>query len=237
MKNWYRKLGFEHDPFTTNPEADDELVEYQDAINEVAYRIDSGSMAFVEGQAGMGKTALLVQIINRFEGKGRVIYYDCSELKKKVEIDMLMKNRFGFFGRLFNVVPTDMIILLDNVDSLSRANSERIKYYFDQNNIRSVIFAGESFKKSDLPQSIKDRIGIHVITLQPLSDYGAVELVSKRLGEHNAMISDEATKLVFTKASRNTKKFLELCSKLFSSLTSHEHSITLDDARKVLRNV
>ena len=237
MRAWHTKLGFENDPFTVEPEADEELVEYQDVITELAYRIDSGSMTFLEGEEGMGKTAVLVQLIKRYEGKGRVIYYDCSELKKKVEIDKLMKNRFGFFGRLFNVVPSDMIVLLDNVDSLSRENAERIKYYFDQNNIRSVIFTGKSLRSSDLSQSIKDRIGIHVTTLQPLSDYGAVELLSKRLGEHNAIITDEAAKFVFGKAGRNTKKFLELSSWLFSILKPNEHSIKLDDAKKVLRNV
>ena len=101
----------------------------------------------------------------------------------------------------------------------------------------SVIFTGKSLRSSDLSQSIKDRIGIHVTTLQPLSDYGAVELLSKRLGEHNAIITDEAAKFVFGKAGRNTKKFLELSSWLFSILKPNEHSIKLDDAKKVLRNV
>lgn len=237
MKNWYTKYGFRENPFLSDPEFDEELVEYPDAINELTYRIESGSMAFVEGDEGMGKTAVLVQIIKKFEGKGRVIYYDCAEFKKKVEIDMLMKNRYGLFGRLFNVVPTNMIILLDNVDALSRENAERIKYYFDQNNIRSVVFTGKSFKQADLPQSIKDRIGIHVISLQPLSDYGAVELVSKRLGEHNSLISDEATKFIFNKAGRNTKDFLELSARVFASLMPQKHSITLEDAKKVLRHV
>ncbi len=237
MRRWFAKYGFESDPFTVEPEADEELIEGQDALSELVYRIESGSMVFLEGSKGMGKTAILVQVIKRFEGKGRVIYYDCSELKKKVEIDMLMRNRYGFMGKLFNIVPSDMIVLLDNIDALSRENAERIKYYFDQNNIRSVVFTGENFARADLPQSIKDRIGIHVVRLQPLSEYGAIELLGRRLGEHNTLISDEATKYVFSRANRNTKKFLELCASLFGKLMPKERSITLEDAKRGLKHV
>ena|SRR3989338_2163783 len=236
MKTWYLKSGFDENPFDTDPEVDEDLVEYQDIIEDLIYRVEASSMVFIEAPAGMGKTAAMVQLIKAFEGKGKVIYYDCSELKKKVEIDHLMRNRYGVFGRMFNVVPKEMIVLLDNVSELSRENAERIKYFFDQNYIRSVVFTGENFATANLPKSIKDRIGIHIVRLRPLSDYGAVELVAKRLGEMNSTISDEAVKFIFSKSNRNTKKFLMLSQKVFESLMPRQSMITLEDAKKVLRN-
>ncbi len=236
MKNWFYRYGFENNPFDLAPDKDPELIEYQDIIDDLVYRIESSSMVFIEAAQGMGKTALLVQLIRRFEGHGRVIYYDCFELRKKVEIDELMKNSYGVVGRLFGKIPTGMIVLLDNANSLSRENAERIKFYFDQNYIRSVVFTGTSFKNADLPDSIKDRIGMHVISLRPLSEFGAIELVSARLGEQSLLVSDEAVKFIFSKSNKNTATFLNLCGKVFSSLLPKDGAITLEDAKKVLRH-
>ena len=214
MQHWHERFGYDDDPLTGESHHGDELVDAEDLIEELFYRIEAGSIIFIEGESGSGKTALLYQAIDRYKGHKRVIYFNCSDLRKTAEIDLLMKKRYGFFGRLFNRIPKDMIVLLDNVQALSFKNAERAKFYFDQNYIKSLVFTGINYNSTKLTPSIKDRIGTRVIKTRKISESGALELLRIRLGEDQKLIPENIARKIYRHSNGNPKKFLDLSSEL-----------------------
>ena len=169
---WYENFDFDEDPFSTDPDENhDNLVKMEELIEEMFYRIDSGSMLFIEGPEGFGKTTLLKAAAHKYGGKRNVAYVDCKVVDKKLNITHVLQDRYGFFGRLFNKKPKNMIVLLDNVTELSKINTERLKYYFDQNYIKSIIFTAEKYNKVKFSESLRDRIGKRVVQTPKIDDY------------------------------------------------------------------
>ncbi len=209
---WYEKLGFDENPFSTDPKKNhNKLVGMDESIEEVGYRISSGSMLVVEGPAGSGKTTLLMVAAKKFGGRKKVVYVDCRILDKDLNITHVLQDRYGFFGRLLNKTPKDMVVLLDNVQGMSKKNTERLKYYFDQNYIKSIIFTTERYSMAKFSESLRDRIGKRVLRLPKLEDFDAVEIIKKRIGD-NELLNDELIKKLFKMADNSPKGLLENCT-------------------------
>lgn len=230
---WYEELDFYDNPLTTNPESFvNEVVGVDELQDELFYRVEAGSMIFVEGANGLGKTAILRSVIKRFKGRERVIYFDCEQVNE-LDIEELMQKRYGLLGRLFKITPKNMIVLLDNVQFLNKKNSEKIKHYFDYGFINSVVFAGERYSKSALPVSVKDRIGKRVLKLRALTEEEAVGLINKRL-ENVSLISGELIKKIFKSSQKNTKKFIENCEKVCENAVNEKRKeVTEQDLRVI----
>ncbi len=211
MKTWYEKCGFEANPFEIDPlktEVERTLFEREKESKEVIYRIASQNMLFIEGAKGIGKTALLKHAIDNFKGKGKVIYVDSNQVNKKLNIEQLLSGAKKY-NPTNDKYPKDMILLLDNVDELSKVNNERIKYLFDQNYLKSVVFTGRSYEEADFTESVRSRIGNRVIRLQSISEDASVDLVRERLGDKNkGIISDEMIKNIYSRAEGDLKKFM-----------------------------
>ena len=211
---WYEKLDFDEDPFSTDPkENHDKLVNMEEGIEEMLYRIDSGSILVIEGGSGRGKTTLLMVATKKYGGHKNVAYVDCKILDKNLNITHVLQDRYGLFGRLFNKKPKNMILLLDNVQELSRRNTERLKYYFDQNYIKSIIFTTEKYSNAKFSESLKDRIGKRVIKIPEPEEYDATEIIRKRIGD-SELFNDELIKKIFKMADNSPKRLLEYCSKV-----------------------
>ncbi len=212
---WYEKFDLEEDPFL----AKGKVYGIDNVLSELSYRIESGNMVFLEGKSGYGKSAVIAELIKTFGGKGKVIYFDCGQIEKKVNIEDLLKGKYGFFGKLFDVKPKDMILLLDNANFLTKKNCERIKYYFDNNYVKSVVFTGIAYSKAHFSTSLRDRIGGRVTRLKELTPEQAVELVKKRAPDFDA-ISETLIKKVYRHSGGNVKKFLSdlsaICEKALS---------------------
>ena len=103
-----------------------------------------------------------------------------------------------------------MILLLDNVNNLSKKNNERIKYYYDQNYLRSVVFTCIRYSRTRFSDSLKDRIGSRIIKLNPLSEGDAIELIRNRIG-NSKLLTDELIIEIFRRSQKNPKKLLENC--------------------------
>lgn len=184
MKEWYTELGFYANPFTLNPfRGEFKIYGREKEIEELYYRILAANMAFIEGEKGSGKTMLLRSIMDKF--KGKIIYINAAKLKKTLDIEKILNQKYGIRGNLFNIKPKNMILMLDNVEELSILNLERIKYYFDQNHLRSVIFSGRKYNEKDFPDSIKSRIGNRITTLKPIKDKDAIEVILDRLDQND----------------------------------------------------
>ena len=121
---WWRKLGFYINPFTIKPAPFDNKVFGQDQILEdLYYKLPAGTMSFVEGKLGTGKTTILKSLIAKFRGRGKVIYFSCNRLDTELNIEELLKGRYGFWGKLFGMMPKEMIVLLDEAQQLSTLNT------------------------------------------------------------------------------------------------------------------
>ncbi len=206
---WFEQYDFDEDPFT----ASGRVFGMDKIIDDLIYRVESGSMVFVEGKEGLGKSALLMKLVDFFGGKVKVFFFVCGHIERKVNIEKLMVGKYGFFGRIFGARPKNMMLFLDNASSLSKRNCERIKYYFDNNFIKSVVFTGVSYSRAHFSKSVRDRIGGRVIRLKELDDNQLVDLVKERAPGVD-LFSDEIIKKVYKQSGNNTKKFLSHLSLL-----------------------
>ena len=233
---WYEELDFDEDPFSVDPRENHEgLQNMQDIIDEMFYRINSGSMLVIEGDSGNGKTSTLMVAANKFGGRGKVVYVDCEKLDNNLNITHVLQDKYGLIGRMFNKKPKNMVVLLDNVHHLSKVNTERLKYYFDQNYIKSIIFTCENFKKAKFTDSLRDRIGKRVVNIPKLSDDDAVEIVRYRIDD-SELFNDKLIKKIFKLSKSSVKLLLENCSKAAKSAVAKERKrVQLADLKFLLR--
>jgi Cdc6-like AAA superfamily ATPase len=231
---WYEELDFDENPLDTNPiRFADKLVGMEEIIDELAYRAGAGSMVFIEGKKGLGKTALLWSIIRKYRGHGRVIYVDCGKIEKELNIEKLLVQRNGISGVIFGKKPKDMILLLDNVSALSKTNMERIKFFFDEGYLLSAVFTGTDYESVKFSKSIKDRIGKRIIRLKELEPYQAVSLVRNRIG-NTEMITDDLIELAFAKAGKSPLVLLEKLDIIFGkAIESKKEKLTKEDLRSI----
>jgi len=226
---WYEDQGYIEDPFSTKKGAFiEQSVNLKGPADELAYNIEAGNMVLVDGPKGTGKTLLLFSAIEKFEGERKVIYFDCS--KDDVDIKKLMQNKYGIIGKILNLTPKGMVLMLDNFKALSKKDLERVKYYFDNNYLRSIVFAGNG---AELPENIRDRIGNRVIRLKVLAAKDAVELVRNRLGSLD-FLPEVMIKKIYAKSKKNAVVFLEKCGKVCQAAAAAGAEVVGDENLKAI---
>jgi chromosomal replication initiation ATPase DnaA len=201
---WYEELDLEENPFVDSEST--ELVGYEDIIDEINYRIIAGDILFIEGKEGTGKTALMKRVISKFKGKGKLVYLNGKKMENSFNIEEILMKKQGWFRKKY---PQNMILLMDEVQELSKKNNERLKYFYDQNYLRSIIFASKDLKSVNFTQSLKERLS-KIIKLRELTEDEAVEAIQKRLRD-NKILNEELIKSIFKKSKKNTKDFLINC--------------------------
>ncbi len=211
---WYRKIGFYNNPFSIKPAPYDFRVIGQDEVlDELTYKIPAGTMTFLEGPLGTGKSTIIKHLIHKFKGKGQVIFFSCNRIDNELNVEEMLINKYGFWGRLMKKHPKNMILLLDEAQELTSENTERIKYFFDSGNIKSVVFTGTDYEKVKLHESIKERIGQDgVLRIRQINEDEAVALIRSRLGNMN-IINEEHIKKLFRLANKNPRRLLQRCDK------------------------
>lgn len=208
---WYEALNLKSNPFDDiGWEA--ELIGYDDIIEEIFYRIASGSIVYIEGRDGLGKSALLKRAISQFKGMGKIVYLN-GNIVKDINIEEVLVNSNGFFGKLLKRMPDGIILLLDDVNYLSKKNCERLKYFYDQNYVKSIVFTGDSFEKANFTESLKERVS-KVIRLNGINEEDVLELVESRIGDREIFDNPELVKEVWQKSERNFKRFFKNCERL-----------------------
>jgi replication-associated recombination protein RarA len=228
--DWYQDKGFDEDPLVSDPFRHSfEPLNLESEIEEVLYKVSSGSMCMVVGPEGSGKTALLKKVIDNFRGEGKVIYFDGKRINKRLDIEQLLIKGNGLRGSLLGKKPKGMILLLDNVHSLSKRNSKLIKFYFDQDFLKSVVFTTND--QDVLEDSIMSRIGTSIIRLSSLSEKDAIKLVESRLGED--VVSEKLVKDIYSVSGKDASKLLV---SLDLVLKSGIESPTKEELKELLEN-
>ena len=218
----FEKLEFEKNLSNINSlETDTELIGREDEAKEILYRIISGNMLLIEGREGVGKTALLKYAIDNFKGKGKVIYVNVSKVSKRFNISDLLKKK-----------SKEMILLVDNAQYLSKKNNERIKDYYDQDYIRSVIFTTTDYNLINFTDALKTRIGRSIIRLTNIDKDDALEIAKTRLDDEGMLPNDVLEQLYSD--SNNLKEFLMNCDLLCGYLENkNKKKATRQDIKKV----
>lgn len=225
---WYQQLDFDENPFEDPENA--RLIGYEEIVNEVLYNIDAGNIIFIQAPPGSGKTAVLRKAINQFKGHGKVAYIDCTKIKD-LNIERVLEKASGLMGTIFGSKPKGMIILVDNITDLSKKNSERIKYFYDQNYVKSIIFTGESISHVPFTPSLHDRIK-KIITLPSITEDHASAILKDRL-RGMEYFGEDVSKELFVKSKRNLKTFMNNAEGLLKNALEHKHEkITLQDIKE-----
>jgi hypothetical protein len=172
------------------------------------------------------------EVISSF--KGRIIYVDAAALKKNLNIEELLRKKNGMKGKLFGKKPVDMILVLDNVTELSTVNVERIKYYYDQGFLQSVVMAGKTSK--NLPASMLNRIGKRVVVLDELSKANALKMAYERLDEdiedEEPLITTKHVETIFEKSKKNPRLFLINMHRVFEEMDFEDAKVVEDTQRR-----
>lgn len=200
------------------------LIGRDEEIEEILYRIASGSMLLIEGKEGTGKTSLLKHAIENFGGKGKVIYVDVGTFGKRFDV-----------GNLLNEKSKDMILLIDNIQYLSEQNNEKIKYFYDQDYIKSVVFTVTNYNLVNFTEAIKSRVGRNIIKLKKLSKNDSLEIVKERLS--NKYILSEEVLDQLHKSSTNVKELLVNCNSLCGYLDKKDrYRAKIEDVDRIASN-
>jgi len=230
---WYEELGYEENPFELNPfKINFKLVNRKNESEELIYRIEAGSMMLIEGEEGSGKTALLKHAVDNF--KGRIIYIDGNKLSKRLNIDELLIKKSGLIhGRLLKKKPKGMILLFDNVQQLTVRNCEKIKFYFDQDYLKSVVFTTDDYDSVNFTDSLRDRIGERVIKLKSLKDSDAVQIIKDRFNEE--FLTEDIIKDIY-RQKRDLKQLLTDCSFILEYIVDNDKKeIDRSEIKKLLK--
>lgn len=225
MEKWYSKFKFKEDPLSYKPNFKNAIHGYDALLKELFYRINSGNMIFLEGE--VGKTSLLYSIINKYKGRGRVAYIDCSNLNNELNIKEILANGKKSIKTKFSSKPKNMIVLLDNINKLSEKNAEMIKFYFDQDDIKSIIMTSTNYQDSNIPESIKHRIGNRVYTTKNLTKDEIVQIILERLKYSTIINQSQVEKIVYSNYKQGIKEILQEVSAAFLlMMNAHEEKMT-----------
>lgn len=219
---WYEELGFYENPFTTEVlETNFDYIGREKEVDEVLYRIESGNLVVLEGKKGTGKTALMNEIILAYGGEKRILYINSENITDELDLNKLINK-------------DQMILLLDDLEFLSKKSSERLKHLYDEDRVRSIVFATRSYKECRIPESLRQRIGRNVIKLKNPDLDVALSAVKDRLQDEEDMLPKSVIEKIHEK-SKDFKHFLWLCDKVCAQVIDRDgKQATKKDLEKVL---
>jgi len=204
---WFKDLGFYSNPFSIKPAAfHDQVLGYDKVVDEISQGILNNKVVVLQGAYGNGKSTILRRILNDFGGKKQVIYYSCNRADGRLNVKELLNGRYGFLGKLFDMKPKDMILLLDEAQTLGPKDYERIESYCQEGYFTSVVLVGNQMDMKGLPHQWKSRL--HEVALNALNDTVAVHIVRKRIGDL-MLLPDDMISEVYKISDNNVRLLLK----------------------------
>lgn len=138
----------------------------KEIIRKIIYHAAAGSIVLLEGNGEIKKIALR-DAIREIRKNWNVIYVG-KKYKESWEIEELLLESNGFFkGIIFGVMPKERVLVINTPKAISAKNLDRIRYFYDENNLKSVIIAAEDASIiNKFPEALKNRIGNRIIRIQ-----------------------------------------------------------------------
>ena len=228
--NWFEDLGFDDNPFSPSLEASARAaVGLDKPIRDVEYFISAGSLIFVEGARGTGKSVFLKKLSDRLGRRAVTVDGEAGA----VGIRKAVRQKTSILARVFGDGPKNVVLLVDNANGLSKDAMELIKYNFDNNHFSAVVLAGTSLKHAGLSASILDRIGTRIITLPAITEEEAVLIARNRLG-FSDIITDDTLRKLYKKSDKNPKAFLHMCEAACASAVAAKATTGTEQRKKKL---
>ncbi len=231
MKEWYKKLGYYQNPFLINPMKErTSMIGARQQLEDAMYYLQAGNLVVVEAKKGNGKTKFLRTLIDNFRGK--VIYVNARKLDKTLDVEELLRNKNGFSGKIMGKKPKGMMLMIDNAEELSLVNIERLKNYFDQGYLQSIIFTTSDLESCEFSNSMKNRIGRRVITLEKpeYNDMKAIikERLDEKEDEEEPLINEEHIKKIYETSESVGDMFVRMESAFEKMDTKGDETISAE---------
>lgn len=205
---WYKKIGFNSNPFSIKPAAfQPEVVAYD--LDFIYEKIESAEILFIEGQYGTGKTTILKSMISRFKDSNKIIYYSFND-GKNFNLVSLLNGANSMLRRITGLKHRNIILLLDEVHTMTKGQAREILKYYQNGTIQSVVFVTHDYSKVNLPEDLQLYLEGNVIETVSLSQKEAIELVESRIGDIN-LFTKKILARIFLIADKNPRRFLEYC--------------------------
>tara|TARA_Y100000310_G_scaffold343267_2_gene450089 strand:- start:1358 stop:2269 length:912 start_codon:yes stop_codon:yes gene_type:complete len=230
---WFRELGFFNNPFSIKPAAfNDKIMANEELVDELSYGILNKGVMMIEADYGEGKSTVLKRLLNDFGGKKQVIYYSCNRMGKRLNVKKMLNGRYGWFGKMFNMQPKDMILLLDEAQELGKKDYDKVNSYFENGHFKSIVLVGYGFDTKEIPDKFKGKLKEY--KMKPLSEDEAVQFIKKRVGVL-PLLPDDVVRKVYKLSSNNVRELLKNCEELCKYAVNYsEEKITDDVIKEVL---
>ena len=80
---------------------------------------------------------------------------------------MLLESNGFFKGIILGIMPRERVLVINTPEAISAKNLERIRYFYDENNLKSVIIATKEVSIiNKFPEALKNRIGSRIIEIK-----------------------------------------------------------------------
>jgi hypothetical protein len=205
---WYKKLGFSNNPFSIKPAAyQPNMIAYD--LDYIYSKIDNAEIMFIEGDYGTGKTTILKNIILKYKGKNRIVYFSFND-GVEFNIHQLLEGANTFIGKLTGLKVRNIILLLDEVHLMSKKEAMSVLKYYESGVIKSMVMVSHDYESTSIPEDVQAYLKDNVIKTASLNLTEAEELISSRIGEIG-LFPKPIIRRVFALADKNPRRFLAYC--------------------------
>lgn len=232
---WYKKLGFHNNPFSIKPAAfSDEMVAYD--LDYIFDKVENSEMLFVEGQYGTGKTTILKNVINKFHGKNKIIYFSFNS-GRIFNLPMLLDGANSFLRKLSGIKVRNIILLLDEVHMMNKTDASNVLKYYQSGVIQSVVFVSHQYDIVNFPDDIKLYLADNVVRTVALNQSEAIKLIKERIGDINLFTNKILTN-IFDLADKNPRRYLAFCEDIARyAVEMDDYKVTEFHVESVLKDL
>lgn len=211
---WFEKLGFNSNPLSIKPLQS--ILGREKELELLCEHIFSGNIALLSGEAGIGKTSLLLALEKKLsKNKGFNSKY-LSLLNGSIDFKKACpKNGFveSFLVKTGLKKKNKTVLLIDEAHLLAFNNSESLRHLFECDELFSAVLCFDSSYNPNFSASFKQSIAEH-LKLSRLSEDSLKQILATRLGDSNCLERDSVD-FIAKNSNGNPKQFLVNCKKVF----------------------
>lgn len=228
---WYKKYGWSENPFSVKPSYDG-LVGLEDRRTKLLDFVHSGTICFLTGPAGVGKSSMLKWI--QYNIKDHTpIYIDAEQLSSEI-FDLgeyLRQHRTLWEAVMGHEYPKDVIVLLDESHATEEKLKKALKLYWDHDYIKSIVLTQIPPLKN-FSSSVRNRIGSRIVRLDRMDIKDVHRMIGLRTCDSNPF-TKEALDIIAKKSDYIPRKILENCEAVCIEVKGKK-TIDASDVEKVL---
>ncbi len=227
---WYKKYGWSENPFSVKPSAD-RLIGLDEKRNKLLNFVHSGTICFLTGPAGVGKSSTLKWVQQNIEGH-TPIYIDAEQLEGIFDLSEYLKQHRTLWETILgHEYPKSVVILLDESHATEDRFKKTLKLYWDHDYIKSIVITQIPPLKN-FSSSVRNRIGNRIIRLDKMDMENVHKMIISRTEDNNPF-TKESLELIAKKSEYIPRKILENCEIVCIEMDGKE-KIDVSDVQEVL---